>query len=77
MLSRWPVYQRVLANLIDGSAIDGLLVDRKGPLLIFADCTLYTPSAEATPLDGDIYIEREKVLFIQVAPPREITGLTN
>lgn len=71
MLARWPIYERVLANLIDGSAIDGILVARRGPLLIFADCTLFTPSAEATPLDGEVYIERDRVLYLQVAPPKE------
>lgn len=70
MLSRWPIYERVLANLIDGTAIDGILLARKGPLLILGDCTLYTPSAEAAPLDGDVYIERDRVLYLQAAPPK-------
>lgn len=70
MLSRWPVYDRVLANLIDGSAIEGLLIRRSGPLLVLADCTLYTPSAEPAQLDGDIYLERERVLYLQTAPPK-------
>lgn len=72
MLARWPVYERVLANLIDGSAIDGVLIARRGPLLIFADCTLYTASAEPATLDGDVYIERDRVLYLQVAPPKEM-----
>lgn len=70
MLSRWPIYERVLANLIDGSAIDGVLLARKGPLLILGDCTLYTTSNEAAPLDGDVYIERDRVLYLQTAPPK-------
>lgn len=69
MLSRWPIYERVLANLVDGSAIEGVLIDRRGPLLILADAKLYAPGSEATPLDGEIYIERTRVLFLQAAHP--------
>lgn len=70
MLSRWPVYERVLANLTDGSAISGVLVARKGPLLILAECTLYSASSEPAELDGDVYVERERVLYLQTAPPK-------
>lgn len=69
MLSRWPVYERVLANLVDGSAINGLLIARRGPLLVLADATLLTPGHEPADLDGDIYIERDRVLFLQTATP--------
>ena len=68
MYSRWPVYERVLANLIDGSAINGLLIRRSGPLLVLSDCTLFTPGAEAHQLDGNVYIERSRVLYLQTAP---------
>lgn len=67
---RWPIYERVLANLIDGSAIDGLLIDRRGPLLVLTDATLHTESHDPTPLDGEIYIERERVLYLQATPPK-------
>jgi hypothetical protein len=69
MLNRWPIYDRVLVNLTDGSAIDGLLIDRRGPLLILTDATLLTDSHEPAQLDGDIYIERTRVQFIQTRPP--------
>ena len=64
-LSRWPIYERVLVNLIDGTAINGLLIDRRGPLLVLSDCTLLTPGGEPTPMDGQLYIERPQVLFLQ------------
>lgn len=67
---RWPVYERVLVNLIDGSAIDGLLIDRRGPLLVLSDATLLNEQSEPTPLDGEVYIERSRVLFLQSAGPR-------
>lgn len=68
LFSRWPMYDRVLANLTDGSAVAGLLIDRRGPLLVLSDATLYAPSSEPTPLDGEVYIERDKVLYLQTAP---------
>ena len=67
MFSPWPIYDRVLVNLIDGSAINGLLVRTKGRLLILNDATLFADGAEPSALDGDVYIEREKVLFLQTA----------
>lgn len=67
MLSRWPVYERVLINLTNGSAINGLLVAQKGPLLVLADATLLMEAQDPVVLDGEIYIERTQVLFLQTA----------
>lgn len=63
--SPWPVYERVLVNLVDGSAVDGLLVRQRGPLLVLADAVLLPTDAEPVQMDGDIYIERTQVIFIQ------------
>jgi hypothetical protein len=68
MLARWPIYERVLVNLTDGSAINGLLIARRGPLLVLSDATLLTAGMEPAELDGEIYIERARVLFIQAVP---------
>jgi hypothetical protein len=68
--SRWPVYERVLVNLVDGSALDGLLIDKRGPVLVLGDCTLMTVGNEPALLDGDVYVEREKVLFLQHSKPK-------
>lgn len=62
---RWPVFERVLVNLIDGSAIDGLLVAKRGPVLVLADATLLTDANEPARLDGEVYVERSRVLFMQ------------
>lgn len=67
MFSRWPLLQRVLVNLVDGTAINGLLVDKRGPLLVLGDATLLSDTHEPTQLDGEIYIERDRVMFIQTA----------
>lgn len=73
MLSRWPIYDRVLANLVEGTAVEGVLIRKTGPLIVLSDCTLYSPGAEPTPLDGDIYIERDQVLYMQAAPAKTRT----
>lgn len=70
LFSRWPLFDRVLVNLIDGSAVDGLLIGQRGPLIVLSDCTLYSASTEPAPLDGEVYIERDRVLYIQTAPPK-------
>ncbi|MET1006576.1 MAG: hypothetical protein ABWX96_13580 [Propionibacteriaceae bacterium] len=68
LFSRWPVYERVLVNLVDGAALDAVLVAQKGDLLILAEATLHGPEHEPTVLDGEVYIERTRVQFIQVRP---------
>ncbi len=73
MFSRWPMFERVLANLIDGSAIEGLLISQRGPLLVFSDTTLFTTNSEPAPLDGEVYIERDRILYLQTAPPKALT----
>lgn len=70
--NRWPVYDRVLINLDDGTAIDGILVAQRGPLLILSDARLLSEAHEPADLDGDVYIERSRVLFLQTASPRSV-----
>lgn len=65
MFSPWPIHERVFVNLTDGSAISGLLIAQRGRLLVLGDATLYAADAEAAPLDGEVYVEREKVLYLQ------------
>jgi hypothetical protein len=68
--NNWPVYDRVLVNLIDGSAIDGVLLGRRGPLLMLGDASLLTTNAEPAQMDGRVYVERSQVLFIQARQPK-------
>lgn len=65
MFSPWPMYDRVLVNLTDGTAISGLLIREKGRLLVLNDATLYRDDAEPAPLDGHVYIERDRILYLQ------------
>lgn len=67
MFSPWPIYERVFVNLTDGSAIQGLLIAHKRQLLILSDATLYRDEAEPAPLDGSVYIERDRVLYMQAS----------
>lgn len=72
MLSRhWPICERVLVNLTNGDAIAGLLIDRRGPLLVLTDAALI--SADATKpshMDGQVFIERARIAFLQALPPK-------
>lgn len=70
MFSRWPVYRRVLVNLDDDRAIDGLLIAVRGPLLELADSSLLVPGREPAPMDGHVYVERARVVFLQASPGR-------
>ncbi len=70
LFPKWPLYDRVLCNLVNGNAIDGLLIDRRGPLLVLSDAVLHTEGGQPVALDGEIYIERQQVLYLQTAPPR-------
>jgi hypothetical protein len=68
--SHWPVLDRVLVNLVDGSAIDGLLIEKRGPLLVLADAQLLTAASEPTRMDGQVFVERTQILFIQSRLPK-------
>lgn len=72
MLSRhWPVCERVLVNLTTGDAIAGVLIDRRGPLLVLANTALISADgSKPAQMDGQIFIERAQVAFIQALPPK-------
>lgn len=57
--------RRVVVNLTDGSAIEGVFFKQDGPLLVIKNATYLEPGAQPAPLDGDTVIERARVLFIQ------------
>ena len=64
----FPIAQRVMVNLHDGAAIRGVLIDQKGPLLVLAHAELLEPGQPGAPMDGQVYIERSHVAFIQSMP---------
>lgn len=57
--------RKILANLTDGTAIDGVLYKQDGPLIVIKNATLLEPGADPVPLDGDVVIERDRIMFIQ------------
>lgn len=65
MEARVAVRRRVLVNLADGSAVNGVLLRRHRTLLVLADATLLLPSAEPSRVDGELIIERSRVLYVQ------------
>lgn len=63
----WPIDRRVVVNLLDGRAFDGLLVDRRGDLLVLGRASLMEPgNSTPVPIDGLVYVERPHVAFLQV-----------
>jgi hypothetical protein len=66
VISRWPTRRRVLVNLDDGRAFDGVLYAKRGPLLELRDARLLEPGGEPVAVDGVVIIERPKIAFIQV-----------
>jgi len=63
---RWPICKRVLVNLDDGRAFNGILFSRRGPLLTLRDAQLIEPGSEPLAVDGEVIVERSRVSFIQV-----------
>lgn len=64
---RTALRRRVIVNLKVGPAVEGVLVAKRGPLLVLADSTLLE-AGRATPIDGEAVIERSNVAFVQVRP---------
>jgi hypothetical protein len=63
---RTAVRRRVVVNLLDGTAISGVLWARRGPLLVIRGALLLEPGGEPAAMDGEAVIERSQVSFIQV-----------
>lgn len=60
----WRAYakKRVLLNLKSGSAFQGVLWKRTGPLLVLRDASL----ADGSKIDGEVVVERRDIDFLQV-----------
>lgn len=57
--------RQVIVNLVDGSALAGILFRQAGPLLILKNATVLERGAQPAPAEGDLVVERDRVLFIQ------------
>lgn len=63
--SRLSVHRRVMVNLTTGSAIEGVLWDERGPLIVLRDARLFEEGG-SSPLDGEVIVERDRIAFVQV-----------
>jgi hypothetical protein len=62
---RFALLRRVVVNLKDGSAIEGVFWRQAGPLIVLSKAVLHEPGMDPQPLDGETIIERAEVRFIQ------------
>lgn len=62
---RLAISRRVMVNLTSGSAIEGVLWDERGPLIVLRDAALHADGGSA-PLDGEVVIDRSRIDFVQV-----------
>lgn len=63
---RGVVRKRVVVNLRNGRAFEGVLYAQRGPLLVLKNATLHEPGAAPAGVDGEVVVERSAVDFIQV-----------
>lgn len=71
--SRLPTRgRRLVVNLTDGTAVRGILTETRGPWLVLHDVDLLREhaggSASTVRVDGVVYLERPRVVFVQVLP---------
>ena len=59
------VKRRAVVQLDDGTAFDGVVMSRRGPLLVLADVTVRV-AGNAQRIDGPVVVERTRVVFVQV-----------
>ena len=68
-LSWWTwrplIKRRAVVQLDDGTAFDGVVMSRRGPLLVLADVTVRI-AGNAQRIDGPVVVERTRVVFVQV-----------
>jgi len=64
--------RRLVVNMTDGTAVRGILTESRGPWLVLHEVDLLREnaggSASTVRVDGVVYLERPKVLFVQVLP---------
>ena len=59
------ISRKVMVNLTDGSAIEGVLWDERRPLLVLRSAVLHTAQQHA-PLDGEVVVHHDRIAFVQV-----------
>ena len=65
---RLRVRSRVLVSLKTGNAVSGVIVRSAGAWIVVADPAVHDRNAQSpTPADGEIWIERVNVDYVQAA----------
>lgn len=62
---RIAISRRVVVNLVEGTAVSGILWDDRKPIIVLRSANLHQ-AGQTVPLDGDILIEHSRILFIQL-----------
>ena len=62
---RQKIVGRVMVNLVDGTALEGVLLRTTRHQLTLGNAKLVGESTEPIPLDGTVYVERSTVHFVQ------------
>jgi len=66
MFESYPELRQVVVNTRTDRAFRGVLWRRRRGYLVLRNAELLKGRGEATPLDGEVVIDRENVDFIQV-----------
>ncbi len=63
------VRRRVICNLSDDhTAVQGVLYEVRGSWLVLKNASLLSAGGKPVDVDGDVLVDRQRVLFIQVLP---------
>jgi small nuclear ribonucleoprotein (snRNP)-like protein len=60
--------RQVIINTRDDQAFRGVLISKRGPLLVLANAELLEQGTPPAPILGEVVIERARVQFIQLLP---------
>lgn len=66
LLATWPVRTRVVVSLKSGKGFRGVLAEISEDLMILRNAELVDESEHRTQVDGEVFIERVDVDFVQV-----------
>ena len=64
-MKRVAYCRRVVANLTDGSSIEGVLWQEMRDVLVLRDAHYLEPGADPVQLDGDTIVPLSRILFVQ------------
>lgn len=66
----YPVRERGIVNLKNGSAFRGVIWQRKDGFLLLKGAEMLKPRGEAVPIDGEVLLYETDVEFIQIPNAR-------